>query len=255
MHMASVKVQPSAVRRPGLTPGDVGLDFLAGIPMLASLLKLPEATLRRSVSVTVHPLDSDLYHQNDAALDLLVLTRGQVILTAASFGSGDDEIIDIVTAVSCFGEEALLGGRRLVNARVLAGSRIVAVDASVLPGDNRLILDHLYRRQRWMVEEIAALKSLPPAQRLARLLLSMIDGTDGGVTVRLPALKKVIARKIGVDPCTLSSRVLPRLKAVGVTFEADLVEVGSIAALAAFSQQKGMVKGFRRPERRPGIAD
>lgn len=248
MHMASVQAQSPAIHASVGAPDEPDFEFLAGIPMLASLLKLPADLLRRSVAVIRCPDDRDLFTCGEVADRVFVLLRGQVILTASSYGGGDDEIIDIVNPTNCFGEEALLGGLRLVGARALAGSRAVAVDAAIMPGDNRLILDHLYRRQRWMIEEIAALKSVPPAQRLARLILSMVDLEEGAACVRLPALKKVIARKIGVDPCTLSSRLLPKLKAVGVSILGELVEILDVAELRAFSERKATMRGYRRPE-------
>jgi CRP-like cAMP-binding protein len=246
MHIAIRAMTPERV---GQTPRQHGriVEVLSSIPLLASAAELPADVLARVAPLIEARQDYRLFGEGDPADRIYALIDGQAILTASSYDGDEGEVIEVINAPDCFGEEALLGGARLMTARVLAGSRMIALCPSSLRVDQRLILDHLYRRQRMLVEEVAALKSVPPAQRLARLLLSLTDRTEGPAEIRLPSLKKVIARRIGVEPCTFSSRVLPKLKTVGAAIDGDCVHVEDVARLRAFAGQRALMRGFRRP--------
>jgi len=237
------------VLRPGAPPfgcfDQAILELLTGIPMLAPLTELPMKTLLRAVT----PLHQDevkpLFRQGEASDVLYVVAGGEVILTASAFPGGRSTIIGIVRAGECFGEEAVLGQKRLVTADAGAGSSLIAIDPTILPLDSHSVLEHVFQRFSAMVSEISALKSVPPAQRMARLLMSLVQNSTGPAVIPLPTFRKFMAGWIGVRPETFSRQILPKLKAVGVTFGDDLIDIADVEVLARFAQSHAIMKCFR----------
>lgn len=168
-----------------------------------------------------------------------------MILTATAFAGGEPTVIGIVQAGECFGEEAFLGQNRLVTAHAGPRSHMIAINPGVLPPDSRLVLDHIFSRLAAMVAEVSALKSVPPAQRLARLLIALARKDTGAAIMPRPATHKVMAGWIGVRPETFSGLVLPKLKQVGVSFLGGRIDIADLAALASFAQTRSVMKGAR----------
>jgi hypothetical protein len=75
--------------------------------------------------------------------------------------------------------------------------------------------------------------------------VSLAERTEGTASIPLPAKHKTLAAWVGVRPETFSSRLLPKLKSVGVSFEGNLIDIADIAALSSFAQTHSVMKGAR----------
>jgi CRP-like cAMP-binding protein len=244
MHISNSQARRMAAKQSGHLD-HATLRMLADIPVLAALADLPVDDVLDAV-VEIRRADTRiLFHQGDKASRLYVVSSGEVILTASAFASCEETVIDIARVGTCFGEEAFLGLDHLTTATIGAGSRVVAIDPAILPQNDRSVLEHVYGRLSAMMTEVAALKSVAPAQRLARLLVSLADRTEGSASIPLPAKHKTMAAWVGVRPETFSSRLLPKLKSVGVSFEGNLIDIADIAALSSFAQTYSVMKGAR----------
>jgi CRP-like cAMP-binding protein len=244
MHISNSQARRTAAKQSGRL-NHATVRMLAGIPVLAALADMPIEDIQGSVVTMIQDDTRLLFRQGDKADRVYMVITGEVILTASAFTGGEDTIIDIVRAGSCFGEEAFLGLNRLVTATTGLGSELLAIDPAILPKDERSILEHIYGRLSAMMTEVAALKSVAPAQRLARLLVSLADQAEGAAVIPLPAKHKVMAAWVGVRPETFSSRLLPKLKSVGVSFEGNRIGIADIAVLSGFAQTYSVMKGAR----------
>ncbi|RAU20312.1 hypothetical protein CU669_18875 [Paramagnetospirillum kuznetsovii] len=244
MHISTSPLRRSAVTHSQGIEQTI-LAALSGIPVLAPLAERPMAELLAMVSIRFQDDGAPLFSQGDASDSLYLVLEGEVVLSASAFSGGESTVIGIVQAGECFGEEAFLGHQRLVNARAGIVSQVMAIDPALVTRDDRSILEHVFRRLTTLMAEVAALKSVPPAQRLARLLMSMARQDEGAVTLPLPAMHKTMAGWVGVRPETFSSRVLPKLKAVGVSFDGNRIGIADLAALGRFAQSRSVMKGAR----------
>ena len=222
-----------------------GLAILARIPLLAGVSKWPAAQLERAVTPLRHGPGGEFYRQGDSASRLYVVVSGGAIMTSSAIVDGEASIIEILRPGGCFGEEALLGVERLSTAILLPKSYLLAVDTAALPMDSHAVLKHVHGKLSAMTAEVAALKSMPPAQRLAKLLLSLTDNVPGPAVIVLPPKHKILAGWVGVRPETFSSRVLPKLRSVGVSFDGNRIAINDMAALDEFSRSRSVMKGAR----------
>jgi CRP-like cAMP-binding protein len=244
MHISNSQARRMAAKQSGHLD-HATLRMLAGIPVLAALAELPVEDIQGAVAETRRSDTRILFRQGDKAERIHVVASGEVILTTSAFAGGEETVIDIIRAGTCFGEEAFLGHDHLLTATAQAGSRVLSIDPAILPRNDRSVLEHVYGRLSAMMTEVAALKSVAPAQRLARLLVSLADRSEGTASIPLPAKHKTMAAWVGVRPETFSSRLLPKLKSVGVSFEGNQIDIADIAALSSFAQTHSVMKGAR----------
>ncbi|KIL99429.1 transcriptional regulator Crp/Fnr family [Paramagnetospirillum magnetotacticum MS-1] len=235
----SISVSGRARARRAETLDQTSLAILSRIPLLAEVAQWPAAQVDRAITPLRQSLGGILYRQGEGGGRLYVIVSGGAIMTSSVVAGGAACIIEILRPGDCFGEEALLGVERLSTATLLPKSLLLAVDAALLPIGGQRVLNHVYGRLSALTAEVAALKSLSPAQRLARLLLSLTDATLGPAVIVLPPKHKILAGWIGVRPETFSSRVLPKLRSVGVSFDGNRIAINDVAALDDFSRGRG----------------
>jgi len=173
-----------------------------------------------------------LYKKGDPSDRVYYIIGGQVILTVPESG----KIAEILESGALFGEEALFGGNRTLTATVAAAGKIVFLDPDKIKARadlTNLALRHLSERRERLVDEISCLKFMPPLQRLARLILSLPQVSQGENKIKLPWRKKVMAERIGVRNETFS-RLLPGLKENGAVLQGGWLIVTDFNALNRF---------------------
>lgn len=221
------------------------LALLGRIPILAPLAALPAAETALHVTTRRHAAGEFLYRQGEPADLVYAIAAGGVVLSATAHEGASPIVVDILRVGTCLGEEAVLGLKRLASAQALPGTRLLAVNAAVLRGDDRSVMHHLYARLSSMTTEMAAVKSIAPAQRLARLLMSLAEESDGPAVIPAPPRHKTMADWLGVRPETFSARVVPKLKSLGVDFRAERIAIADMAVLAEFARTHSSMKGCR----------
>ena len=189
-----------------------------------------------AISVLAVPKDQTLFGKGEAAELLYGIVSGQVGL----FTAEGDRLVEVLDAGHCFGEEALFDGTRQFTARTLVNGRIAVLDPAQIsetPGAienlTRVALKKLTERQARLAEEITSLKTMPPLQRLARLIADLPQVKDGLAKIRLPWRKKIIADRIGVRTETFS-RLLPALAEYGARIDGNWVTILDLTLLTQF---------------------
>ncbi|WP_042695759.1 Crp/Fnr family transcriptional regulator, partial [Azospirillum sp. B506] len=97
------------------------------------------------------------------------------------------------------------------------------------------MLGSLSVRLRHLVTQIEQLQVQPAPQRVAAFLMRVCPSGDGPAQFQLPFDKALIARRLGMQPETLS-RALAKLRAVGVETQGLIVSVAERAALRAMAE-------------------
>ncbi|MCR6628614.1 MAG: Crp/Fnr family transcriptional regulator [Magnetospirillum sp.] len=222
------------------------LACLEGIPLFRGAFRSSPEKVEAGVSVVICAEGTTLYRQGESASRLYVVAYGGVAINASVL-PGQETLLHLCQGGGFCGEEALIHGRRLSTARTVDLSRLIAIDPSVLDLPPSDVSEHFYRRLSDLTEEIVVFKSVPPFQRLARLLLDHVGPRSGSANGELPLLKKTVAAKIGVDPASLS-RLLRRMKDLGVSVQGNSIKVADVGVLRGVAEQVSPVREFRRPE-------
>jgi len=190
--------------------------------------------------VKCHADGGTLFRQGDPADRFYLVLDGRVNLFVLA-ENGAHTIIQVMESGQIFAEAAMFMNARFpVNAEMAAGTRLL-----VIPGRSFLarleqrktlasfLFASMARWQRRLTREIADLKGRSPAQRVGLYLLARSrSSTD---SVRLPLTMADLASLIGITPESLS-RVMARLKPLGVTSNRNEVVIGDPDALRRFCQ-------------------
>jgi CRP-like cAMP-binding protein len=189
----------------------------------------PDVNAITLISVKRHEV---LFEKGAVSDRLLSIISGQAILTVPETG----KVVEILDAGAFFGEEALFQIPRIFSASMTIGGKVAALDPAKVGEKSTLMrkaLFNLYDRQERLVEDISSLKSMPPLQRLAKLILTIPQVTRGERSVKLPWRKNLMAERIGVRIETFS-RLLPTLKEHGAEVNGDRLVISNYAALSSF---------------------
>lgn len=189
--------------------------------------------------VEVYPRATMLFEAGSPAEAFFIVLSGRVKLFALT-EDGRESIVEIIEPVSSFAEAAIFaGGVYPVGAEVVEEAALVRVGARRFlhrlrdnPAVACRILGSLLRWQRRLAAELDGLRHRTPMERVAHLLVSLSPGVQGGAVVILPMKKTVIASRLGMKPESLS-RVLARLRGVGVRTEGRVVHIEDVARLHA----------------------
>ena len=209
----------------------------------------------------------------DQAIFVVNLNRNQVLFTkgedspalfrvisgqVALVGQDNNRIIELLTSGDVFGEEALFGGDRLFHAKMVRAGQIAVLDPKKTSNPHQLIQQVLQRvteRRSRLIEEMADLKSLPPLQRLARLLLTLPEVIAGQPQAQLPWYKVIMAERIGVRPETMS-RLLNGLQEHGAQVDGNWVIITDLDALERLGRgDEAQPPRLRKPSKHHNIGE
>jgi CRP/FNR family transcriptional regulator, dissimilatory nitrate respiration regulator len=219
---------------------DQDFETVCGTPLFEGLPTESLAELLEGASIRSYDDDTLLFSAGDRADCFFVVVEGAVRLFALN-EDGSESIIEIIGAGASFAEAAMFAsGRFPVNAEVMAGTRLIRIDAATflrrLAEDKASAFKMLASIGRWQLRlmgELYLLKAQTPAQRLAWYILQLTDVGAGSVTVRLPYRKSLIASRIGIAPESLS-RAMARLVELGVKSRGDEVAIDDVEKLRRF---------------------
>ena len=216
---------------------DAELATAISLPLLEPFTPRELGSLVGPTALAIYADDTQLFTAGDAADRFYVVIEGSVRLYA-TLPDGRETIIAVLGAPATFGEAAMFSsGLFPVNAMATAGTALLHVGATAFLADlaarPELGLGMLQSMRKWearLLEEIRQAKLLSPVQRLAGFLLSLCDGREGEVTVKLPFRKTLLADKLGIKPETLS-RNFQRLAAAGIYGSGDTLTIPDTAIL------------------------
>ena len=84
-----------------------------------------------------------------------------------------------------------------------------------------------------LVGDIESLKTQPASQRVGHFLLKLCSVEEGATVIALPYDKSIISGRLGIQPESLS-RILAKLRKLGVKSERGRVSISDVGALRRF---------------------
>jgi CRP-like cAMP-binding protein len=186
-----------------------------------------------------------LFSAGSAADSFYIVLHGQVKLFALT-PDGRESIVEVFTPVSSFGEAAMLSmGVFPLHAEIIEDATLIKVGrrafVNTLQSDRAVACRMLASLCRWhqrLDSEIRHLKQQAPWQRVAEFLLSLTDAQRGEALVALPFSKEILASRVGIRRESLS-RVLARLREMGVRTEGNAVRIDDVGHLRRLCSATG----------------
>lgn len=224
---------------PQLAAQVMSLPLFDGLPHTVLEKLMADATALACERRTV------LFSAGSSADCFYIVLDGQVKLFALT-PDGRESIVEVFTPVSSFGEAAMLSqGCFPLHAEVIEDATVIRVGrrafVNTLRGDHAVAYRILASMCRWhqrLSGEIRHLKQLPPWQRVAEFLLALTDTSEGGALVALPFNKEILASRMGIRRESLS-RVLARLRDLGVRTEGNAVRIDDVGSLRRLCANSG----------------
>ena len=209
-------------------------------PLFAELDPAIVHTLIGTASISEFAQNTLLFSQGDAATQFFIVLNGHVNLFTLT-ESGTQSIIEIIEPGHSFAEAVMfMNGKFPLNAEAWAGTRLLIIPAAPFlsqlgqhPHLTAQIFAALIRWQHRLIREIAALKGRSPAQRVGLFLLAHANLDQS--TIHLTLTMTELASRIGITPESLS-RVMARLRPLGVISERAGITIGDFAGLRQFCQ-------------------
>ncbi|MBP2300180.1 Crp/Fnr family transcriptional regulator [Azospirillum picis] len=227
------------------TLGNLSADdaaTLRAIPLFGKLSDRALSLLGGAAIVRPVVRGSTLFLQDEMADRFFVLFDGWVKLFRLT-RDGAEAVVHVIGPGESFAEAAMFAdGRFPVCAEAVTDARIMTLTAEgfarCLREDERIafgMLGSLSIRLRHLVTQIEQLQVQPAPQRVAAFLLRFCPPGDGPAQFQLPFDKALIARRLGMQPETLS-RALAKLRPAGVDTQGLAVTVADRAALRAMAE-------------------
>ncbi|MBT7268349.1 MAG: Crp/Fnr family transcriptional regulator [Rhodospirillaceae bacterium] len=183
-----------------------------------------------------------IFHRGDPA-DVFYFVADGWVKVYRSTAEGDEAIVHIFSAGDTIAEAVAFAGKNYpVSAQAVENSRVVPIltkrlvaELSHSPELALSIMGSLSQQLHSMVVEIEQLKTRTATQRVCDFFIRRCAVEEGPAVISLPYDKVIIASRLGMKPESLS-RILNRLRKVGVRTENGRVAVSDVAALIRFSE-------------------
>ncbi len=215
---------------------------LRAIPLFAKLTDRAVSLLGGVAIVRPVSRGTTLFLQDELADRFFVLLDGWVKLYRLT-RDGTEAVVHVIGPAESFAEAAMFAdGKFPVCAEAVTDARVMTLTADgfarCLREDDRIafgMLGSLSVRLRHLVTQIEQLQVQPAPQRVAAFLVRVCPPGEGPAQFQLPFDKALIARRLGMQPETLS-RALAKLRAVGVETQGLTVSVAERASLRAMAE-------------------
>ncbi len=181
-----------------------------------------------------------LFQQGDMADGFFVVLSGWVKLFRQT-PQGDEAVLHILSRGECFAEAAMfLGGRYPASALVAEDARLIRISTQPFrqwfqsePEIALGMLASLSARLHHLINETEQLQTRSATERVADFILKRCPVREGSAVIALPYDKSLLAARLAMKPESLS-RVLAKLRKLGVRTENHRVIVTDVARLARF---------------------
>lgn len=193
-----------------------------------------------------------LFRRGTPSTGFYVVRDGRMQLSVSN-SEGVVKVLEIISPGGAFGHAVMfLREPYPVDATALVDTHLVFVPSTavdtILDGDPamaRLMLASMARRLQGKVQDIAMLSLQSATQRIIAYVLGAIPDADApagaSTRVELPALKQVLASRLGMTPETFS-RAMRTLSGEGlVSVDGSVVVIPDIAALDAYARSHSVL--------------
>lgn len=189
-----------------------------------------------------------LFQQGDEADAFFVVLSGWVKLVRLR-PTGEEAVLHLFTAGETFAEVAMFGNHRYpASAETATPCRLLSISSTrfeKIMGESpelvKAMLASTTQHLKYLVEEIEQLKARNSSQRLAQFIYDLCACEEISTVVKLPYEKTLIAARLGIQPESLS-RILNKLRSIGVNCVNDQVVVSDVAALRDFANSDSYQK-------------
>lgn len=222
-------------------------DTIASAPMFDGLDRSHAEFLAAQSRPIVLPAGQVLFRRGTPSTGFYVVRDGRIQLSVSN-SEGVVKVLEIISPGGAFGHAVMfLRDPYPVDATALVDTYLVFVPAAavdrILDGDPamaRLMLASMAKRLQAKVQDIAMLSLQSATQRIIAYVLGAMRDDAGltgpSTTVELPALKQVLASRLGMTPETFS-RAIRTLSVEGLlTVDGSVVQIPDVAALDAYAR-------------------
>lgn len=215
-------------------------DIIRGLTIFSKVPADKLEALLKGAQPRSYPKGHLLFQQGDAADGFFVVLSGWVKLFRQT-PRGDEAVIHILSRGECFAEAAVfLGGRYPASAIVAEDARLIRISSQPFrqwilaePEIALGMLASLSARMHHLVNESEQLQTRSATERVAEYILKRCPVREGSAVIALPYDKSLLAARLAMKPESLS-RVLAKLRKLGVRSENHRVIVADVARLARF---------------------
>jgi CRP-like cAMP-binding protein len=219
---------------------DEDFDIIRGLTIFSRVSADKLEALLKGASPRSYPKGHLLFQQGDAADGFFVVLSGWVKLFRQT-PRGDEAVIHILSRGECFAEAAVfLGGRYPASALVAEDARLIRISSQPFrqwiqsePEIALGMLASLSARMHHLVNESEQLQTRSATERVADFILKRCPVREGSAVIALPYDKSLLAARLAMKPESLS-RVLAKLRKLGVRTESHRVIVTDVARLVRF---------------------
>ena len=193
-----------------------------------------------------------LFRRGTPSTGFYVVRDGRMQLSVSN-SEGVVKVLEIISPGGAFGHAVMfLREPYPVDATALVDTHLVFVPSTavdtILDGDPamaRLMLASMARRLQGKVQDIAMLSLQSATQRIIAYVLGAIPDAEApagpSTRVELPALKQVLASRLGMTPETFS-RAMRTLAGEGLlSVDGSVVVIPDIAALDAYARSNSVL--------------
>jgi CRP-like cAMP-binding protein len=219
---------------------DEDLDIIRGLTIFSRVPAEKLEALLKGATPRTYPKGHLLFQQGDPADGFFVVLSGWVKLFRQT-PRGDEAVLHILSRGECFAEAAVfLGGRYPASALVAEDARLIRISSQPFrqwvlaePEIALGMLASLSARMHHLVNESEQLQTRSATERVAEYILKRCPVQDGSAVIALPYDKSLLAARLAMKPESLS-RVLAKLRKLGVRSENHRVIVADVGRLARF---------------------
>ena len=198
------------------------------------------------------PAGQVLFRRGTPSTGFYMVREGRMQLSVSN-SEGVVKVIEILSPGSAFGHAVMfLREPYPVDATALADTGLVFVPATAVdrlldedPAMARIMLASMAKRLQSKIQDIAMLSLQSATQRIIAYVLGAANTGHGppspAASIELPALKQVLASRLGMTPETFS-RAMRTLTGAGlVRVDGSVVRIPDIAALDAYARSQSIM--------------
>ena len=221
------------------------IDVVRNLTIFSKVPAEKVAALLKGTAPRAYAKGHMLFQQGDPADSFFIVLSGWVKLFRQT-PQGDEAVVHIVSRGEAFAEAAMfLGGRYPASAQIAEDAELIRIATGPFrtwvqsePEISYGMLAALSARLHHMVNETEQLQTRSATERVADFILKRCPVRTGSAVIALPYDKSLLAARLAMKPESLS-RVLAKLRKLGVRSEQHRVIVGDVDRLARFCSGEG----------------
>ncbi len=221
---------------------DEDRDIVRRVPLFASLAPEALAKLLDGARISNYAKGDVLFRRDDPAHSFYVVLAGWVKLYRAT-ADGEEAVIHVFSRGDSIAEAAAFLGRAFpASAEIAEPARILHIPTATFLNELRStpaiavnMLASMSRHLHQLVMEVEQLKTRSATRRVVEFLLRLCSVREGSQVIALPYDKNLISGRLGMKPESLS-RILAKLREMGVRTEQNRVIINDVAVLVRYCQ-------------------